>query len=396
MYSKQVLNSAISFKKQNLTFQVCLRYLHKHTSCSSDYLDTNYKKNTRCQLNMQYVGHRKINLTQNYGKQYVGIFQKIPKQLVNYQPSRSYGDVAPELKLDIPLEHYTPFFKVLIDSPPILYCQESLIALHSAIGLPWWATIVLTTIVARTFVTLPLTLYQQYIFAKLTLIKYEMDDIVKDLKLQATAAVRYYNWEEAFTRSIYNQTVREEYKKLVIKENCHPLKAFIVLLLQIPMWVILSASLRNLSCMLPHPTPAGIQAFQQLSVEGFGWISNLTATDPWWILPVLSATCHLINLECLNALRQAEPSKIQKIGDYLARGVILIFVPISGLVPTSMTLYWTTSSVYGIFQTLVIYSPRVRRFVRIPETELELDHPYKHLHARLKKKFLSNNKENKI
>lgn len=52
-----------------------------------------------------------------------------------------------------------------------------------------------------------------------------------------------------------------------------------------------------------------------------------------------------------------------------------------------MSLYWVTSSAYGLVQNFIVVSPRIRRFVRIPETEMELKQPYKHFHDNVKEKY---------
>lgn len=44
-----------------------------------------------------------------------------------------------------------------------------------------------------------------------------------------------------------------------------------------------------------------------------------------------------------------------------------------------LTLYWVTSSTYGLIQNLALLSPKVKRTFGIPETPSELENPYKHL-----------------
>lgn len=51
------------------------------------------------------------------------------------------------------------FWKTLSHSTPVAYVQEGLLHIHDYSGLPWWATIVLSTVVFRTAVTLPLAIY---------------------------------------------------------------------------------------------------------------------------------------------------------------------------------------------------------------------------------------------
>lgn len=103
---------------------------------------------------------------------------------------------------------YSEIFKTLSESTPVHYMQQSLIDIHNSTGLPWWATIVCSTILLRTTITLPLAVYQQVILSRLELIKYEMNDLVQELKTETTVAARMYDWDERTARSIYNHSVK--------------------------------------------------------------------------------------------------------------------------------------------------------------------------------------------
>lgn len=180
------------------------------------------------------------------------------------------------------------------NSTPVAEFQEGLIKLHDTTGLPWWATIILSTILLRSVITLPLTVYQQKIAARIEMISGEMPDIVKELKQEAMVAKKRFQWTDTQTKNVYNRSVKKQWDLLVVRENCHPLKTFIVLWGQIPLWVIQSISLRNLLYLLPDPNSLHAKmAFTELTLGGFGWIPNLTEVDGSLILPV---TLGLLNL----------------------------------------------------------------------------------------------------
>lgn len=40
-------------------------------------------------------------------------------------------------------------FKTLSESTPVEYCQDFLLQVHESTGLPWWASIVLSTVILR-------------------------------------------------------------------------------------------------------------------------------------------------------------------------------------------------------------------------------------------------------
>lgn len=45
----------------------------------------------------------------------------------------------------------------------------------------------------------------------MTHLKYEMNEIVKDLKHETNVAVTIYGWTEAYGRSVYNRSVSTDY-----------------------------------------------------------------------------------------------------------------------------------------------------------------------------------------
>lgn len=51
-------------------------------------------------------------------------------------------------------------WKSISDSKPVAYLQDGLVFLHDTTGLPWWATIVVSTVLLRTIITLPFAVYQ--------------------------------------------------------------------------------------------------------------------------------------------------------------------------------------------------------------------------------------------
>ncbi|KAF7987164.1 hypothetical protein HCN44_011498 [Aphidius gifuensis] len=320
-----------------------------------------------------------------------GVLKKITllnhKNYGHLQLSRNFSDFptqqAPIVKVD-------GFLKVLVDSAPVEFCQNSFIWLHSYSGLPWWATIMVTTFALRSLITLPCALYQHNILSKTALLKYDMEDIVKDLKREANFRVQQLGWTETRARHIYNRSVKKEWNKLIVRDNCHPMKSLVLVLVQVPIWVIVSAGLRNICFMLPSQTPRAVKAYQDLSLEGFWWIADLTAVDSYWILPVSLGITSLINIEIQAMLRITESSRMQNVLVNLLRAVSLFTIPLAAMVPSCLSLYWVTSSTFSILQTLLIVSPKVRRTCHIPVTDNELKHPYRSLYNSMKRRIIHN------
>lgn len=58
------------------------------------------------------------------------------------------------------------WYEALASSAPVRAAEEVLLGAHEATGLPWWGSIMLSTVALRGAVTLPLAAYQHYILAK--------------------------------------------------------------------------------------------------------------------------------------------------------------------------------------------------------------------------------------
>lgn len=278
-------------------------------------------------------------------------------------------------------------FKYLSDSAPVEIAQKFLVNAHDITGLPWWGSIILTTIMVRSAITLPLAVYQNYIMAKLQNLRLEMPSIVEELKMETAYAMKKFNWTEDQAKLMFKHSLKKQWNNLIIRDNCHPLKSTLLLWIQIPMWVFLSIALRNLTYMLPKQTIDAQIAYNQLSIEGFLWIPNLTDVDHSFILPVALGVLNLAITEIHVMLRINPETKFQKYITNLFRFLSIIMIPISAVVPSALCLYWTTSSVFGIFQNLLLISPKFKRFCKIPETSSEIKNPYEHLLLRIGQKF---------
>lgn len=91
--------------------------------------------------------------------------------------------------------------------------------------------------------------------------------------------------------------MKQQWDKLIVRDNCHPFKVTLLLWFQIPMWISFSISLRNLVYMLPHRDITANLIYTQLSVGGFAFIPNLTQVDASLIFPVLLGIINLAIIE---------------------------------------------------------------------------------------------------
>ncbi|XP_031356055.1 cytochrome c oxidase assembly protein COX18, mitochondrial isoform X2 [Photinus pyralis] len=277
-------------------------------------------------------------------------------------------------------------FRIISESAPVECLQKFVINVHDVTGLPWWATIVCTTFFLRSTVTVPLALYQNFVMAKVQNAQAELIELSKELKREVAVAVKLYDWDQKTAAYNFKRSLKKQWKALIERDNCHPAKASLLIWFQLPLWVCFSVALRNLAYQLPHSHVNAELVHHDLSVEGFGWIVNLTQVDPYFVLPL---SFGLINLTIIEAAsRRGSPSKFQRFVLNFFRGVTIVMVPVAAGVPSCITLYWTTSSLYGFVQNLVLMSPKLKRWCRIPKTPNDIDKPYSHVIKGIKNKFV--------
>lgn len=96
----------------------------------------------------------------------------------------------------------------LSQSAPVALLQNGLIQLHDATGLPWWATIAISTFTLRTVITLPLAVYQNKNMAKFEKVAtIDLPEISKQLKQETAIAVRKFKWTEEEARNAFTASV---------------------------------------------------------------------------------------------------------------------------------------------------------------------------------------------
>lgn len=103
----------------------------------------------------------------------------------------------------------TTLWQSISNSTPVHYFQQGLVQMHDITGLPWWATVILSTVLLRTVVTLPFAIYQNKISVKIELLTLEMPDIVQELKRETAIAIKQFKWSEQQARVTYNRSVSQ-------------------------------------------------------------------------------------------------------------------------------------------------------------------------------------------
>lgn len=168
--SKIAINNAFRFNisSRALPFTVCNNY---STSCTnidstlgnrkSVLSNVMVKYNSRIWDGFPHVSHPRIvsHIILYDGKKLSGYKPYHSTQYCNSIRYFSNVSVDSIAEAQVPTQ-FNYIFKTISDSEPVKIMQDFLLLMHDYTGLPWWSIIVLTTIIMRTIVTLPLSFYQ--------------------------------------------------------------------------------------------------------------------------------------------------------------------------------------------------------------------------------------------
>ncbi|KAG8593263.1 hypothetical protein GDO81_000774 [Engystomops pustulosus] len=277
-------------------------------------------------------------------------------------------------------------FAKMADSAPVHLAEKVLMSIQEVTGLPWWLNIMCTTIALRTAVTLPLSVYQMHVLGKVEKLQPEIQNLAKELRYEVAVYGKQHGWSDKVAKFHFHKNMKRLISELYVRDNCHPFKASLIMWIQIPMWIFVSLALRNFSYNTSGSSTDEL-VHKQLQNGGALWFPDLTMPDSTWILPVFLGSINLLLVEMF-ALRSMELSRFQKYLTNFVRGISILMIPIAASVPSSMALYWASSSLVGLVHNLFLRSPAVRRLFRIPHTKSDSDTPYTDLLAAFVAKYI--------
>ncbi|KAK3842978.1 MAG: 60Kd inner membrane protein-domain-containing protein [Linnemannia gamsii] len=235
----------------------------------------------------------------------------------------------------------------LVNFSPVGALESVLEAVHISTGLPWWATIAVTTVAIRTALV-PFIVKLQGNTARLHNVKPQLERLTENMKLAKetndTAALARFS----------SQT-----QELFAKNDCNPLKSLMLPLLQAPVMISFYLALRDMA-NLPVP---------QFREGGVAWFTDLTIADPTYVLPVASSLGFLAIMELgSEAGGVAQPKAMKNI----MRVMAVAMVPLTMNFPSAIFVYWLTSNMFTASQILFFKAPAVRKFFNIPQL---MNHP---------------------
>jgi YidC/Oxa1 family membrane protein insertase len=187
-----------------------------------------------------------------------------------------------------------------------------------ALGVPWWLSIVLLTVIVRSLL-FPLTAKQVKSMRAMQDLKPEMDKVRAKYKDN-------------------RQKQQEEIMKLYQERKVNPLGGCFPLVIQMPIFITMFYVIRSFD--QTHPSFAS---------GGILWFKDLTVADPYYILPVLSAVT-------MFAASQITSKNLDPQQRWLMRILPVAFTVFLLRFPAGLFMYWITSNLVTLIQNYLIYN----------------------------------------
>ena len=243
-----------------------------------------------------------------------------------------------------PSIHHTP--NVLFD-----IVQTALEAFHTFTGLPWYLTIIGSTILVRSSF-LPLIIYQMRVATNYAITAKPESDRLWSLVQKATPAATTNIQVRMEAYQIYVQGMRSVLNKYRISL----LSMFGGTLIQIPTFITFVLTMRR---MIRDPVLAN-----DLSTGGTLWFENLTLPDSTMMLPLAAIGLTYVNLQVSlgNAPKGSMFLLLKDVGQVL----LILGLPLTSGLPQGVFVYWTASAGYSAVQTQVLRADGVRALLGLP------------------------------
>ncbi|KAI8928815.1 60Kd inner membrane protein-domain-containing protein [Entophlyctis helioformis] len=229
----------------------------------------------------------------------------------------------------------------LANSNPVGWTQSLTELIFVYTGLPWWATIVVATIAIR-LLLLPLTLKAQRATTKLANLRPITDPIQQEM-------VRLRGQGD----KMGSQAAAKKMFDIYAANKVSPFSA-IWGLAQAPVFICFFMGIRG---MAQHPVPG-------FETGGFGWVTDLTVSDPTYILPILSTIGMLIAMEAGAAAGAAAGGQTQTTKNII-RAVAILTTPLLAGMPAAVFMYIIASTYMTLPQIYLLNLPAVRKLLNL-------------------------------
>lgn len=214
-------------------------------------------------------------------------------------------------------------------------------------GLPWWATIVLVTVTVRILI-LPFVFRGQANAIRLQNIQPKMAAYMKEIQYAKSTGNKMLLAQSA-----------QAVQKLMKDNDCSPFRSLQTPLILMPLFGSFFFALKGLAA-------AGLTSMQ---TGGLSWFTDLTAADPYYVLPAASVIMSLIVIETgaeMGSVQSATTPQAKMMRNVFR---VLIVGSLAVLVyfPAAIFCYMATNNVFSLGQLLLLNNQTVRRKLNLPK-----------------------------
>nr|XP_054773858.1 cytochrome c oxidase assembly protein COX18, mitochondrial-like [Lytechinus pictus] len=269
---------------------------------------------------------------------------------------------------------------------PTEKCYELLEYIHDNAGLPWWLTILATTILLRGVVVFPFAVWQQMIFARIENAQPMINAYVEQIKQQLAILAKEKGWSQRHMAKVFTTEVRMLVSNVHYRNHCSSYKLSYLPFWQAGVWSCMTTSIGQMTGKFPElfSTELDIDVLPALASEGFLWFSDLMQTD--LTLAILLGLVNVTLVE-LWSLRRGPLTRTQHYLQNTFRILAICSVPAAAMLPSAVSFYWLASSLCGLGQLALLRSPPVRRKLGIPHAPSEMKRPVDEMKAALKARY---------
>ncbi|KAA8495507.1 Mitochondrial inner membrane protein OXA1-like [Porphyridium purpureum] len=259
---------------------------------------------------------------------------------------------------------------------------DSLQYVHDVSNLPWWATVVVCTCAVR-IVLFPVALNAHRNAEKMRAAQPELQELQQ----------KYFKLANEGNKDAVHE-FRLQHQEILKKHDADPKKSVIPVLVQAPIFIGAFWALQHMAVVTPGLTHGGVL-----------WFTDLSARDPYLILPVLTGLTAMASFEVvgknfdqITVPRKEEPTsgekssidtlesnnqslvdkevksfpaaEVGKVMRKAMRAVMILSIPVMSYFPSVLFCYWIPNNLLTFAQHLVIErlgSGRGPRILRGPQ-----------------------------
>lgn len=223
---------------------------------------------------------------------------------------------------------------------PVGLIQSALEFIHVSVGLPWWGTIAIATVILRSLI-FPLVVVSQRNAAK-------MNNYMPQLQ------VLQMKMSEARTSGDHLNAARysQEIMMFMKEKELSPMRNIMVPLAQAPIFISMFIGLRRMA-NLP---------VESLKDGGLWWFTDLTVADPYYLMPIITSLTMLATIELGTDGQRLQNMQMMK---YVLRGLPILIFPFTMNFPAAVLCYWVSTNLFSLVQVGFLRLPAMREYFRI-------------------------------